>query len=325
MKMLTTSVKVYYGYGHTHDLVLYGHVFGNKPVIRQHYTKRVLVNIIHLLRLFFVKPLPDVRVRLNWQHQQLETRTEADGFFKFEWKSDQEVDAGWYPVKVEHIDEAGNVMATGEGQLYVPHSTQYVFISDIDDTVLVSYSATKFRRLKELLSRNPRTRQQFENVADWYQQLAQAGTTTDVPNSFFYVSSSEWNLYDYLHEFFQFNKLPKGIFLLNQVKRWYQFFKTGKTQHAGKLLRIARILNVYPKQQFVLIGDNSQQDPSIYATVAAKYPKTIFAIFIRNVRPENEEIARTYLQAAEAEGVHTFVFKTSAEAAEYSRKIGLLL
>ena len=324
MKEPSTSVKIYAGYGHTHDLVLYGHVFSNKPVIQRHYTKRVLVNIIHLLRLFFVKPLPAARVRLYWQQQQVESQTEDDGFFKFEWKSEQEISAGWYPVKVAHLDGAGQVLAESEGQLYVPHSTQYIFVSDIDDTVMVSYSATKIRRLKELLFRNPRTRKQFENVADWYQQLANAGTTKEVPNPFFYVSSSEWNLYDYLQEFFQFNKLPRGIFLLNQVKRWFQFFKTGKTSHAGKLLRIVRILNAFPKQQFVFIGDNSQQDPSIYSTLATKYPGRIAAIFIRNVRPENEQLARTYLASAASEGVKTLLFKTSEEAAAFSKQIGLL-
>lgn len=318
------SVKVYYGYGHTHDLVLYGHVFGNKENIRKKFTNSVLVNIVHLLRLFFVKPLPHVKVRLQWKDQQLETVTEADGFFKFEWRSDTAVDAGRHGVKVDYVDEMGAIVATGAGELYVPHVSQYAFISDIDDTVLVSYSATKFRRLRELLTRNPRTRHQFEKVADWYQQLALTYTTADTPNPFFYVSSSEWNLYDYLREFFRFNKLPDGIFLLNQVKRWFEFFKTGKTKHSGKLLRIVRILSIFPKQQFVLIGDNSQQDPAIYTTVAAKYPNKIFAIFIRNVKPENERATRLYLKSLEAEGIHTLLFKSSDEASQYSRTIGLL-
>jgi phosphatidate phosphatase APP1 len=318
------SVKVYYGYGHTHDLVLYGHVFGNKENVQKKFTNSVFVNIVNLLRLFFVKPLPRVKVRLQWKDQQLETLTEDDGFFKFEWRSVTDIAAGRHALTVTCIDEAGAVVATGEGELYVPHVSQYAFISDIDDTVLVSYSATKFRRLKELLTRNPRTRHQFEKVADWYQQLALTYTTADTPNPFFYVSSSEWNLYDYLREFFRFNKLPDGIFLLNQIKRWFQFFKTGKTKHSGKLLRILRILNIFPKQQFVLIGDNSQQDPAIYTSIAIKYPEKIFAIFIRNVKPENERAALLYLKAAEAEGVHTLLFKGSDEAAAHSRTIGLL-
>ena len=42
------TVKVYHGYGHTHDLVVYGHVFKNKPVYRNNYATNVLQNIIHL-------------------------------------------------------------------------------------------------------------------------------------------------------------------------------------------------------------------------------------------------------------------------------------
>lgn len=322
--MGTVHVKVYHGYGHTHDLVLYGHVFKHKAVVRRQYTTRILLNIIHLLRLFFVKPFPRAKVRLYWKGGYIDTLTEDDGFFKFEWQSQHEIKAGWHPVRVDYINRKGKAVATGEGKVYVPHSTQYVFISDIDDTVMVSYSATKFRRLRELLTRNPRTRQQFAKVADWYQQLTIAHTNAAIPNPFFYVSSSEWNLYDYLIEFFSYNKLPEGIFLLNQVKRWYQLFKTGKTKHAGKLLRIARILEVFPKQKFVLVGDNSQHDPDIYATIAARHPKKIFAIYIRNVRPEKETITRQTLSVAEAFGVHTFLFTGSEEAHEHGRTIGLI-
>lgn len=322
--MGSINVKVYHGYGHTHDLVLYGHVFKRKAVVQKHYTTRILLNIIHLLRLFFVKPFPRAKVRLYWKGGYIDTLTEDDGFFKFEWQSPHEIKAGWHPVRVEHIDRKGRVVASAEGKVYVPHSTQYVFISDIDDTVMVSYSATKFRRLRELLVKNPRTRHQFAKVSDWYRQLIMAHTNVATPNPFFYVSSSEWNLYDYLVEFFRYNKLPEGIFLLNQVKRWYQLFRTGKTKHAGKLLRIVRILEVFPKQQFVLIGDNSQHDPDIYTTIATRYPKKIYAIYIRNVRPEKEAVTRDTLSIAESAGVHTFVFTGSEEASEHGYAIGLI-
>lgn len=322
--MKQVTVKVYHGYGHTHDLVVYGHVFSGSPAVQRQFTNNMLVNIIHLLRLFFVKPLPRVNLRLNWQGRVLETRTEDDGFFKFEWQSPVELAAGWHPVTVECVNEEGQVAASGEGKVYVPHSTQYVFLSDIDDTVMVSYSATKFRRLKELLTRNPRTRRQFERVSDWYRQLTFAHTSEAIPNPFFYVSSSEWNLYDYLVEFFAYNKLPEGIFLLNQVKRWYQLFNTGKTKHAGKILRIARILEVFPKQQFVLIGDNSQHDPDIYLAIAAKYPRKIFAIYIRNVRPEREAYSRQQLAKASEAGIHTCLFTRSDEAAAHGRSIQLI-
>jgi phosphatidate phosphatase APP1 len=318
------TLKVYHGYGHTHDLVVYGHVFKNKPVMRLHYTNNVLLNIIHLLRLFFVKPLPNASVRLHWRNQLLHSSTEKDGFFKFEWKSEDEVNAGWHSVVVDFLDESGNIAVKGEGQIFVPHSTQYGFISDIDDTVLISHSATIGKRLRVLFTKNPRTRRAFENVVKFYELLTVAHTTTEIPNPFFYVSSSEWNLYDDLEDFFNYNGLPRGIFLLNQVKRWFQLLKTGKTKHEGKLLRVLRILKAFPKQQFVLLGDNSQSDPVIYFSIVNKYPEKIFAVYIRNIHAKKEISTKELLTAMEKSGVFTCLFKDNTEAIEHAKKIGLI-
>jgi len=208
-KYKDATVKVYHGYGHTHDLVVYGHVFKNKPHIPHKYTNNVLLNIIHLVRLFFVEPMPCARVQLQWRDQTFYSQAEDDGFFKFEW-STSNVSPGWHPLVVNCIDEEGNVAATGEGKVFVPQSTQFAFISDIDDTVLVSHSATIGKRLRVLFTKNPRTRKTFNNVVQFYELLASAHTATEVTNPFFYVSSSEWNLYGYLNEFFKYNGLPYG-------------------------------------------------------------------------------------------------------------------
>lgn len=317
------TVKVYHGYGHTHDLVVYGHVFKNKPHIPHKYTNNVLLNIIHLVRLFFSVPLPCAQVQLQWRDQTFYSQAEKDGFFKFEWSS-HNVGAGWHPVTVSLLDEEGNVVTSSEGNVFVPHSTQFGFISDIDDTVLVSHSATIRKRLRVLFTKNPRTRKTFSNVVKFYEMLANAHTTQDVPNPFFYVSSSEWNLYGYLTEFFEYNGLPKGIFLLNQVKQWYELVKTGKTKHDGKLVRVMRIMKVFPKQQFVLLGDNSQRDPAIYAAVASKLKQKIYAVYIRNIRPEKEAETRELLRTLELQGVHTCLFKDNAEAIEHAKRTGLI-
>src|SRR3546814_8470770 len=71
---------------------------------------------------------------------------------------------------------------------------------------MVSHSATIGRRLRELFIRNPRTRKTFPGTAGYYKRLSAAFTSDDRPNPFFYVSSSEWNLYDYLLETFRFNR-----------------------------------------------------------------------------------------------------------------------
>lgn len=318
------SVKIYHGYGHTHNLVLYGHVFRFKAKTRQVYSNNLFVNIFHLLKLFILKPYPFVRVRLSFKGKQVDQKTEYDGFFKFEWEALEDVAAGWHEVQVEALDKDGQVMASAKGKIFVPHVTQYAFISDIDDTVMVSHSATIGRRLRELFIKNPRTRKTFPGARQHYQLLALSHTVPEQPNPFFYVSSSEWNLYDYLLETFRFNHLPEGAFLLNQIKRWTNLFKAGKTGHEGKLLRIRRILAVFPQQKFVFLGDNSQQDPKIYTTLAGRFPVNIAAVYIRNIRKEKEAETMVFLKQMEALGIKTCLFDQSKEAIEHAIKIGLI-
>ncbi|MEP6746332.1 MAG: App1 family protein [Bacteroidota bacterium] len=316
-------VKIYHGYGHTQDLLLYGHLLSRKTVTRKRYSNNIFLNSIYLLRLFFVKPVACVDIELHWQNQVLEHKTEDDGFIKFEWKSLQSVPAGWHRVQVQYNDKGNTVV--GEGELFVPHKTQYGFISDIDDTVLISHSSTIFRRLRTLFATNPHSRKIFDGVARHYHLLSVSNTTAEAPNPFFYVSSSEWNLYDYLVDFFSYNNLPKGVFLLNHIKRWTELLKTGKTKHEGKLIRVARILQAFPNQKFILIGDNTQRDPTIYKAIAEKYTGRIHAIYIRNADPSNEIVTREMLlQLQQASNIFTCFFTTSNEAIEHSVAIGLI-
>lgn len=320
----SASVKVYHGYGHTHNLVVYGHVFKFKAKNTQNFSNNLFKNIIHLFKLFVVKPYAFVNVKLYFYGQVVDQRTEYDGFFKFEWKAEFEVTPGWHDVKVAAVDDNGEIIAESTGKIFVPHITQYAFISDIDDTIMISHSATIGRRLRELFIKNPRTRRTFPSVKSNYQLLANAHTSVGQPNPFFYVSSSEWNLYDYLLETFRFNQLPEGAFLLNQLKRWKSLFTTGKTGHEGKLLRVMRIIDAFPNQLFIFFGDNSQQDPAIYQAIAEKYPMSVAAVYIRNIRPSQEEKTRTLLNKIEQHQIKTCLFEHSDEAIAHARTIGLI-
>lgn len=316
-------VKLYHGYGHMHDLLLYGHVFDKKPVTRKRYSNNMFSNLLYLLKLFFIKPVARVEIELHWRDQVFRNKTEDDGFIKFEWASKQSVPAGWHTVEVEYKGDGQSVK--GNGELFVPHSTQYGFISDIDDTIMISHSATLFRRLRILFTTNPHSRKIFDDVHKHYHLLAVSNTTPEAPNPFFYVSSSEWNLYDYLDDFFSFNQMPKGAFLLNHVKRWPELLKIGKTAHEGKLIRVTRILQAFPHQQFILIGDNTQRDPLIYKAIAEKYTSRIHAVYIRNVLPAHEAMAKEILLELQLHtGIHTCLFRNSQEAIEHSKAIGLV-
>jgi phosphatidate phosphatase APP1 len=318
------TIKVYHGYGHINHLVIYGHVLGLGPLPRRRYTQSILHNAWALLRLFMVKPLGGAHVRTQWQSKVIEAKTDTDGFFKLEWKDTPPLEVGWHEMKVDMIGQGGEVVASGSGSLYIPHDTQFGFISDIDDTFLISHSANLPRRLYVLFTRHARSRKPFEGVVRHYQLLAKGSSHPNEPNPFFFVSSSEWNLYDFLLEFSTVNGLPRGVFLLNILKKFSQIIKTGQSHHHTKFARIVRILEGYPNQRFVLLGDSSQQDPYIYQAIVKHFPRQIHAVYIRDVYRKSKQKVAEVINSIEGAGVPCCFFRHSRDAIQHSRAIGLI-
>ena len=272
-----------------------------------------------------VRPWADAPVRVQLGGQTAGARTDADGFFRLEIDLTTPLPPGWHPAEAELLDaQGGAVLATATAEVHVPYETPYAFISDIDDTFLVSYSATRWQRLWVLLSRNAHSRAAFEGVVAHYQWLAQAGPATpEEPNAFFYVSSSEWNLYDFILEFATHNGMPKGVFQLSQLKRLGQLWQTGQNKHATKLDRIVRILEACPGQLFGLLGDDSQQDPGIYAAVVKRFPGRIRAVYIRQVHAGGRTAAEAALADIKQAGVDTCYFAHSRDALRHSQQLSL--
>ena len=317
------TVKVYHGYGQSNQLMIHGHVFKRSPLPRKNYRSGVIRNTLALLRLFLVKPFPHIVVSMTWEGETFHAKTDEDGFFKFDWIDTPPLPFGWHEVDVQALI-ADRVAASSRGSVYVPHETQYGFVSDIDDTFLISHSATLRKRLYVLFTKNARSRKPFDGSVKHYQLLALGNTTPAAPNPFFYVSSSEWNLYDYILEFTRINGMPGGVFLLNRLKRLSQLLKTGQNNHQTKFTRIARILETYPRQRFVLLGDNSQHDPYIYEALVKHFPKQIHAVYIRDIHKKNAYKALAVLVKIEAAGVPCCFFQHSSEAILHSKKIGLI-
>lgn len=316
-------VRVYHGYGQNDQLMIHGHVLRLSPLPRKKYRKSVLHNTLALLRLFVVKPYAGVDVCMNWESETFYTKTDEDGFFKFNWKDQPPLGAGWHEVSVKAMTN-NKIIAASKGTVYVPHETQYGFISDIDDTFLISHSANLRKRLYVLFTENARSRKPFDGSVKHYQLLANSNTTPDAPNPFFFVSSSEWNLYDYILEFTIVNKIPKGVFLLSRLKLFSQLLKTGQNNHQTKFTRIARIFEAYPRQRFILLGDSSQQDPYIYEAIVKHFPRQVHAVYIRDIYAKNKQKARDVLYKIESAGVPCCFFQHSTDAILHSKKIGLI-
>lgn len=326
---LTTEpvIKIYNGYGHKEQLVIYGHVFSVSPRQSKKYSGNILRNSFSMLKLFMVRPFARAHIQLTWDDTVFKTHSENDGFFKIEWKPVKPPSPGWHPVQVSLVNKDTpdeTVLSEGYGHVYVPHVNQYACISDIDDTFLISHSSNLRKRLFVLLTKNAHSRKPFEGVVNHYQLLSTASASPDSPNPFFYVSSSEWNLYDYILDFSQKHNLPKGIYLLSQLKQFNQVWKTGQNKHATKFMRIARILESYPEQKYVLLGDDTQEDPNIYASIVEHFSGKIVCVYIRQVQKKNVEKVKITLKRIKDAGVSCCYFTKSADAIIHSRKVGLV-
>lgn len=315
-------VKIYYGYGNENKIIVFGHVLKLSPLARKNYRRNIFNNSYGLLRLFMVKTIADAKLTLNWEGVICQTKSEKDGFFRFEIITDKPVTPGWHPVKVKFTDAPNPVEFSGE--FFVPYKYQFAFISDIDDTFLISHSSNLRKRLYVLFTKNAHSRKPFEGVVNHYQMLASTGASGDTFNLFFYVSSSEWNLFDYISEFARRNKLPKGIYLLNQLKTFKQVFKTGTNNHKTKFMRISRIMEAYPKQKFILLGDDSQEDPNIYSAVVEHFPQNVHAVYLRHVLKSSYDRVRKVAENIEGKGIPCCYFTHSAEAVIHSKKISLI-
>lgn len=320
------SLKLYKGFANHKSCYIYGHAFSFSPLKKKHFRTFFLYNFIALLRLFMVRPLKNAVIILQWKNKTYTTKTASDGFFKFEWDHTDDLLPGQYEVEAMLIkrNTANIIKATATGTFIVPSPTDYSFISDIDDTFLISHSSNLRKRLFVLLTENAKSRKPFEGVVNHYRLLHGIDDVNPSDNAFFYVSSSEWNLYDYIKDFLLEKQLPDGVCLLNQIKTFSKLFSTGQNNHSGKFTRVVKIIEAYPHQKFVLLGDDSQKDIDIYASIVEHFPQNVYCVYIRRVGTPEKPHVLLKQKAIEKKGVHFCYFPHSEEAILHSKKIGLI-
>ncbi|MCO6148252.1 App1 family protein [Flavobacterium sp. NRK1] len=319
-------LKLYRGYANEEELIVFGHVFKPNTASNYEFEKKRFKNAKSIIRMFRIKTIPNADIYLEHNGIKIHTKALDDGYFKFciPLKEKERVGYGWtdYYVstfyKGEEIIEKGTFMRPYEGNLG--------FISDIDDTFLISHTRNAFKKLYILLWKNINDRKIFEDVVQHYKALSTAGRNKkDERNAFFYVSSSEWNLYKFIVKFTEKHELPRAVLLLKDIKTsLMDFFVTGRGNHNHKFDKIKHILEFYPHLQYTLLGDDSQHDPFLYEDICKIFPVTVKAVYIRQTGHHKKEKALKAIKNMEAMGVATCYFKESSEAIKHSMKIGLI-
>ncbi len=321
----------YRGYGNETDVFIKGMVIEDKGLSKPKDKHRFWHNVLATIKRFSSDEIPGVKVKAELLGKISIMETDDLGYFDFHFHFDNKSDAllgkEWHPVHLELLDEIvedqPSVYATGEVRI-VPKDQKRIIVSDIDDTVMVSHATQTLRKLRLMLFKNAISRNHFSHVDLFYHALAE-GKEKQENNPFFYVSSSEWNLYDLLEDFFTINKIPKGVFLLRTLTySIYKFWKSGGGSHEHKYEKVKSLMELYPNPKFILIGDSGQHDPDIYSRLATDFPGRVEAIYIRKIRSRSflEKQENLHKKLAKVNTAYLEV-KETHEAAHHATKNGL--
>jgi len=317
-------LKLYRGYANEQELIVMGHVF--KPTSKEEYDfqKKNFRNATSIIKMFRIATQPNAAVYLEHNGETILTKTLDDGYFKFCIPLKETADYGWISYTVSIFYNGENIKETGS--FIKPHKGNLGFISDIDDTFLVSHTRNPFKKLYILLFKNVYDRKVFEDVVPHYQALSAAGkSNSGEENAFFFVSSSEWNLYRFITQFAEIHQLPKAVLLLKDIKTsLMDLFFTGRGDHNHKFEKIKHILEFYPNLQYTLLGDDSQHDPYLYENICKIFPVNVKAVYIRQTGSAKKDKALLALKNLESLNVKVCYFKNSSEAIAHSKSIGLI-
>ncbi len=307
----------YHGYGYGRELFLVGRVLKDNSVSESSPEDSVWRNVRRMIRRFRTVVIPGVRVQANFQGQVFTALTNEEGYFEFELHLEKplEGNSDSYSVSLTLVDQVfpRQPEVRAVGKVFVPSGKiDFGIISDIDDTIIPTGAMRLGEMLKTTFSKNAYARIPFTGVPELYQALKR-GSDGIESNPFFYVSSSPWNLFDFLQELLQVHDIPNGPLMLRDIGLSRTELISGDHEK-HKLEQIRKILKLYDSLPFILIGDSGQEDPEIYLKIVREFPGKILAVIIRDIHESRREFVLEKKAEMERLDVRVLLGKNTEEA-----------
>jgi phosphatidate phosphatase APP1 len=321
-------IEAYHGYGTQDRLYLKGRVLQDAGVRDRGADAGVVHNLKNTVRRALTDEIPFARVRARCGDEQAEAQADREGFFGIVLPLTRPLpaDRSWHSVRLELLDPEPDRPAetnTAARVLVPPSDAEFGVISDIDDTVVRTEATSLLRMARIVLLTNAHSRMPFERVDALYRALEQ-GSDGQRRNPVFYLSSSPWNFYDLLEEFFRVHGIPEGpLFLRDWNFSPRKLLRMGHQEH--KLVRLRHLFDVYPDLPWVLIGDSGQEDPEIYREAVREYPGRVRAIYIRDVTTgTRDQEVLAIADEVRGMGVDMLLVEDKTEAAAHAADYGLI-
>jgi phosphatidate phosphatase APP1 len=251
-----------------------GVILEKNPFVKKERISR-LKHLLMLIKSYRTKPLINSELSINIENKSFSVVTNANGTFELEidvsYKKEPKISIWFQDVKLE---------STQEYPIFFSYkNTKIDVISDIDDTILISHTASAIKRIG-VLSLVPSYKRKTILLTKKLLELI-----NNTPTNVYYVSKSESNLFAILNSFIIKNKLPKGALLLTPYLNFRQLLK-GKKGKDFKLNTINFIIKNSLDKKFILFGDDTQKDMEVYASIVKSFPNKIERIYIRQTKKQ---------------------------------------
>lgn len=258
-----------------------------------------LKNALMIIGSYFNPTYSNRNILVKLKDQSFNIKTDEHGGFQvtFDFCADEEV-----TISEENNNEALKIIQNYPVHFKNSESTISI-ISDIDDSIMVSYTKTKIKRLITTLFKPSHKRKVIPFTEELYKVYKENNPR------FFYVSKSESNLFPTISHFIRHNKLPEGNLFLIPFLSFWQLIKSNKDKN-HKFKIISYIIENSPKQHFVLIGDDSQRDMEIYTRIAHQYKSRLQSIYIRQTQNKLSSQKMQTWETLRETGIDVYYFKS---------------
>lgn len=232
-------------------------------------------------RNFFTAPIPRTVVSVEVGPSRIELATDRGGYVDVRVKNESVIDPGWDTAVVstptsKPAEVPVVVVSPGQG---------FGLVSDIDDTIISTFLPRLFIAAWNSFVATEQARQAVPGMAQMYQRLLDQNPGAPI----IYVSTGAWNTYSFLNRFIARHNFPRGPLLLTD---WGPtntgWFRSGPEHKRRALRELARD---FPEVRWVLVGDDGQHDPSLYAEFAELQPEHVRAIAIRELTAAEQVLA----------------------------------
>jgi phosphatidate phosphatase APP1 len=158
------QIVPFIGFGNNYSTYIIGEVVEANGISKPKEGQSALQNIAAMIRRYVSNEIEGVRVEIKYLGLSQVVTTDKHGIFRCTFEHASLVpDKLWHKVYIR-LAEPGygsDIEVTGE-VLTINGLPQFGVISDVDDTILVSYAARKLMKLRLMLLNNAHTRMPFE-------------------------------------------------------------------------------------------------------------------------------------------------------------------